>query len=292
MPPPAAVETSSPRASRPPRPWHQGISDDRKQRAHELFTEARALHRRMMFAEARVKYEEALAAWEHPDLRLYLARVLKSLGLPLLAYENLRLALRWGPGTLAPETEQEARAAMRALMEHELAAIEIRCDEPGAAVLLDDKPWFVGPGAERRMVTPGEHVVMVRRDGYSTVVKPILVIAGKEASGQLARRVDTVIGQPRWPAWVPWTMLGAGAALGVAGGGLMWSDAAHEGDQASGDLAIGAFVAGGATMITGTVLLLMNGPQVYRVHDRGEVEIELRPIASLGPAGLSARLVF
>ncbi|WP_437954828.1 hypothetical protein WME76_25045 [Sorangium sp. So ce119] len=286
------MEASPPRSSLSSRPWHQGISDDRKQQAHELFTQARALHRRMMFAEARVKYEEALAAWEHPELRLYLARVLKSIGLPLQAYENLRLALRWGPGALAPDKEQEARAAMRALMEHELAAIEIRCDEPGATVLLDDKSWFVGPGTARRMVTPGEHVVMVRRDGYSTVVKPILVIAGKEASGQLARRVDTVIGQPRWPTWIPWTMLGAGAALGVAGGGLMWSGAADEGNRGGGDLAIGAFVAGGATMITGTVLLLMNRPQAYRVRDRGEVEIELRPIASLGPAGLSARLVF
>ncbi|WP_437633757.1 hypothetical protein [Sorangium sp. So ce854] len=286
------MEASPPRPSRPPQPWHQGISDDRKQLAHELFTQARALHRRMMFTEARVKYEEALAAWEHPELRLYLARVLKSIGLPLLAYENLRLALRWGPGTLAPAKEQEARAAMRALMEHELAAIEIRCDEPGAAVLLDDKPWFIGPGTGRRMVTPGEHMVIVRRDGYSTVVKPILVVAGKAASGQLARRVDTVISQPRWPAWIPWTVLGAGAALGVAGGGLMWSGAADRGDQGGGDLAIGGLVAGGATMITGTVLLLMNRPQVYRVHDRGEVEVELRPIASLGPAGLSVRLVF
>ncbi|WP_438016708.1 hypothetical protein WMF18_38870 [Sorangium sp. So ce315] len=246
----------------------------------------------MMFAEARVKYEEALAAWEHPNLRLYLARVLTRIGLPLLAYENLRLALRWGPGTLAPEKEQEARAAMRALMEHELAAIEIRCDEPGAAVLLDDKPWFVGPGTERRMVTPGEHVVIVRRDGYSTIVKPILIIAGKEASGRFTRRVDTVIGQPPWPAWIPWTVVGAGAALGVAGGGLMWSGAADKGNQGGGDLATGAFVAAGATMITGTVLLLMNRPQVHRVHDRGEVKVELRPIPSLGPGGLPTRLVF
>ncbi|MGK4002827.1 hypothetical protein WMF31_09425 [Sorangium sp. So ce1036] len=256
------------------------------------FAEARALHRRMMLVEARAKYEEALAAWEHPELRLYLGRVLRSIGLPLLAYENLRLALRWGPGALDPEKEQEARATIRALMENELAAIEIRCDEPGAAVLLDGKPWFVGPGTERRMVTPGEHIVMVRRDGYSTIVKPILVIAGREASGQLARRVDTVVAPPPWPRWIPWAVLGAGAALGAAGGGLMWSGEADRGNQGGDDVAIGAFIAGGAIAVTGTVLLLMNRPQAYRIHDRGEVKVELRPIASLGAGGLSARLVF
>lgn len=245
-----------------------------------------------MLAEARAKYEEALAAWEHPELRIYLARVLKSTGLPLLAYENLRLALRWGPGVLAPDKEQEARETMRALMEHDLAAIQIRCDEPDAAVLLDEKLWFIGPGIQRRMVTPGEHVVTVRKDGYATITRPILVVAGKEASGQFARRVDTVITPPRWPAWIPWATLGTGAALGVAGGGLLWSGAADGGDQGSSNLAIGALVAGGTAVVTGTLLLVMNRPQAYRVYDRGEVKVELRPIGPLGAMGLSTRFVF
>ncbi|AUX22471.1 uncharacterized protein SOCEGT47_029740 [Sorangium cellulosum] len=225
---PAGAGSSSPPPPPPP-PWHQGVSEERKQRAQALFTEARELHRGMMLAEARTKYEEALAAWEHPELRLYLGRVLKSIGLPLLAYENLRLSLRWGPGSLDPERELEARAALRALVTQDLAAIEIRCDEPGAAVRIDGKPWFVGPGTARRMVTPGEHVVMARKDGYFTVVEPLLVLAGKEASGQLALSVDTLIVQRRWPAWIPWATLGAGAALGLVGGGLMWHARAEHG---------------------------------------------------------------
>ncbi|WP_434047821.1 MULTISPECIES: hypothetical protein [Sorangium] len=304
------------RAEAPLPPWHQGISEERKQRAQSLFAEARELHRRMMLAEARAKYEEALAAWDHPELRLYLGRALRSIGLPLLAHENLRLSLRWGPGSLDPELEQEARAALRALVERELAAIEIRCDEPGAVVLLDGQPWFVGPGAERRMVLPGEHVITARKNGYFTVVKPVVALAGKEASGQLALSVDTVVTRQRWAAWIPWATLGAGAALGVAGGVLAWrADADHRATQkhlqdicgsgceplalaADEDsvlenrLAIGAFIAGGATVITGTVLLFMNRPQSTRTEDRGGVKVELRPAASLDAAWLSARFVF
>ncbi|XXX75527.1 hypothetical protein WMF30_48545 [Sorangium sp. So ce134] len=304
------------RAEAPPAlpPWHEGVSEERKQRAVALFTEARDLHRRMMLAEARVKYQEALASWEHPELRLYLARVLRSIGLPLLAHENLRLSLRWGPGSLTPEQEQEARSTLRALVQHELAAIKIRCDQPGAAVLLDGKPWFVGPGVARRMVTPGEHVITARKEGYFTVVKPVLVLAGKEASGRVTLSVDGVITERRWAPWVPWATLGAGAALGVAGAGLWWQADVHhrEADRRLGggcdpwcapssrdeydrsvvenQLAIGAFVAGGAAVITGTVLLLMNGPQSHRTEDRGGVQIELLPALSGDVAGLSARL--
>ncbi|WP_437993972.1 hypothetical protein [Sorangium sp. So ce145] len=281
-----------------------------------LFTEARDFHRRMMLAEAREKYEAALAFWEHPELRLYLGRVLRSIGLPLLAYDNLRLSLRWGPGSLDAAKEQEARAALRALMAQELAAIEIRCDEAGATVLLDGKPWFVGPGAERRMVTPGEHVITARKNGYFTVVKPILVLAGKEASGKLTLSTDTVVATQRWPAWLPWAAVGVGAALGVVGGGLMQhantnhedtherlqaacdpscapsSHDEYEGSVFENDLAIGTLIAGGATVLTGTVLLFVNRPHSYRTKDRGGVQVELRPAASLEAASLSARLVF
>ncbi|WP_437931558.1 PEGA domain-containing protein [Sorangium sp. So ce291] len=262
----------------------------------------------MMLAEARAKYEEALAAWEHPELRLYLGRVLKSMGLPLPAHDNLRLSLRWGPGSLDPEIEQEARAAMRALVEQELAVIQVRSDEPGATVLLDGNLWFLGPGAERRTVMPGEHIVTARKNGYFTIVKPITVLTGKEASIQVDLRVDAAVTRQRWPAWVPWTTLGAGVILGVAGGGLMWHARANEPSCApwctaefadehdrrllENGLGIGALVAGGAMVTTGTVLLFMNRPVSYRTEDRGGVKLEIQPAASLDAASLSARVVF
>ncbi|MGK3972604.1 hypothetical protein WMF38_12910 [Sorangium sp. So ce118] len=275
----------------------------------------------MMLAEARAKYEEALAFWEHPDLRLSLGRALEGIGLPLPAYESFRLALRWGPGSLPAEKEQQAREAMRALVEQELAAIEIRCDEPGAAVLLDGKPWFVGPGTERRLVLPGEHIVTARKKEYYVVVKPIIVLAGKRASGTLRLSMDAMITERRWhAAWAPWALAGAGATLGLLGAGLTWRATVHHDeaeralqvdfrracglrcapkdvsayDQAllENRLAIGSFIAGGAALITGGVLVYMNRPRSYRTEDRGDVKIELAPAVSDSAAGLSTRFSF
>ncbi|WP_437303017.1 hypothetical protein [Sorangium sp. So ce388] len=309
-----ALGAAPARAQTPLPPWHQGVSEERKQRADALFEEAKELHQRMMLADARAKYDEALALWEQPQLRLYLGRLLRTIGRPLLAYDSLRRSLQWGPGSLDPDDEQEARATLRALVERDLAAVVIRCDEPGAAVLLDGVPWFVGPGTERRMVTPGEHVLVARKRGYFTVVEHIAVFAGKEASGQLALSADTVITKQRWPAWIPWVTVGAGAALVAAGGGLMrHADAVHgdaeadfrsecrsscpasyddAGSVLENRLAIGALIVGGATAVTGTALLFMNRPETYRPEDRGGVKLEVRPAASPDAAGLSARLVF
>ncbi|WP_437593635.1 hypothetical protein [Sorangium sp. So ce1000] len=312
---PATVESPAPPPSQSPPPWYQGVSEDRKQTAQALFEEARRLHRRMMFAEARAKYEEALAFWEHPELRLYLARVLRSIGLPVLAYENLRLSLRWGPGSLDADKEEEARSTLQALAERELATIQIRCDEPGATVLMDGKTWFVGPGAERRMVTPGEHVITARKDGYATVVKPVVVLAGKEASGQLALNAYPVVTTQRWPVWIPWATVGAGVAITVLGGTMMGqADTNHreaqrryeescgrtcapfrrdpyEASVVESRLAAGTLITGAAMAVTGTVMLLVNTPPSYRTKDHSGVRIELRPTASPDAAMMRVRFV-
>ncbi|WP_437820492.1 hypothetical protein [Sorangium sp. So ce1078] len=296
------------------RPWHEGISEERKQRALEIFREARDLHRQMMLGEARAKYEEALAHWEHPDLRFYLGRVLKTMGLPLLAHENLRLALRWGPASLEPEDHAEARVMMRQLVERELAVLELRCDEPGAAVLLDGKPWFVGPGVEERFLMPGEHLISAKKDGYISLVATVTTYAGARASRVLS--VDHVVTERMWPAWVPWAVVGAGAALVAVGGVLQWRSAermndleqlrgsscvsecelarmsAYSSARAEGHVAVGLFIAGGTTLAAGAALAYVNRPRSYRVDEKSGVKLEVVPVASDATAGMTARILF
>jgi tetratricopeptide (TPR) repeat protein len=299
-----------------PPPWHQGVSEERQQKAQALFQEGRELYRALMLADARAKYEEALTYWEQPELRLYLGRVLMRIGLPLLAYENLQKALKGGPGALDPEDDKEARAEMQNLVQQDLAAIKIRCDEPGAAVMLDGKPWFVGPGEGRRMVLPGEHVVTAKKVGYYRVVKPVVVVAGKEGSGVIQLSVDATISRRLWPAWRPWAVVGAGAAVGLLGAGLqaLASKDFEEADdkfrgacrttcppasaseynrgQWENGFAIGSFIVGGATLVAGSVMVLLNRPQSYRTEDQGNVKVEVLPVVSAHAAGLSARLSF
>ncbi len=300
----------------PPPRWHEGVSEERKQKALSLFLEGRTAHRALMLADARAKYEEALKYWEHPGLRFYLGRVLRRIGLPLLSYENLQKALAWGPGALDPDEDKEAHAEVQELLQKELAAITIACDEPGAAVQLDGKPWFVGPGKKHQKVTPGEHVITAKKVGYYTVVKPVVVLAGKEAAGAIQMSVDATLSRRLWPEWRPWAVVGAGAAVSLLGAGLYAlakrdydaadttiaqscplsclpdRKGAYDRSQWEHGFAIGSFVVGGATVLTGSVLALLNRPQPYHTEDRGAVKVEVAPLVSASATGLSMRFSF
>jgi hypothetical protein len=297
-------------AEGPERPWHQGVPEERKQRARALFQEGRELHQQLLLGEARGRYEEALRLWEHPALRFNLARVLWRMGQPLPAYENLGLALRWGPGSLPADDEQETQRLMQRLEEQELSAVEIRCDEPGASVQLDGRPWFVGPGRERRMVLPGEHVITARKEGYFPLVKSVPALAGRSVSGTLKLSVDGLVTERKWAGWAPWAVVGAGAAVGVLGGALQGRvgelreefqrqcrvSCAPASTESAGAwesrVATGAFAVGGATVATGLVLAWLNRPRTYRSEDGGGVELQLLPLVSREGGALSARLSF
>ncbi|WP_438043974.1 hypothetical protein [Sorangium sp. So ce128] len=57
-------------------------------------------------------------------------------------------------------------------------------------------------------------------------------------------------------------------------------------------LAAGTLFAGGATVITATVMIFMSMPQSCRTEDGGGVRVEIRPAASPAAAMVSARFVF
>lgn len=313
---PAQAEPAQTETPPAQRPWYQGVSEERQQKAKALFQEARELHRALLLGEARDKYEEALKHWEHPQLRLYLGRVLMRIGLPLLAYESLKRAMRWGPGALDAEEEKEALEALRELEQKHLGAITIRCDEPGVAMLLDGKPLFTAPGVRRRMLIPGDHVVAARKKGFHGTVKTVTVSAGKQVSAVIHLSVDAVMSERRWAAWKPWAVIGAGAALGAVGGGLLAlassdyeatvqdlqkscasrcapdTSGAYSRSQWENGLAIGSLVVGGAALLAGAGMVILNLPQSYRLKDESDVKVDVVPLASASSAGLSTRFSF
>lgn len=323
-PPPLAADTE-PASTEPADskssdgPWYEGLDPKEQRAATVLFEEAVALQRQWLLAEAVARYQQALAVWEHPKIRFYLSRTQEKMGDLVTSYENLRLALRWGLDAFPPEDAEVVREMQRRF-DAELSRIEVRCDQPGAEVIVDGKAWFVGPGTRQQTVRPGEHVVIARKAGFFTATRLISLVPGKQATVDVHLSPETIIRRrwERWRPWHTWTLVGAGAALALAGGALEWQAALsyeeydrrfravcdgtlqctpHETDPGlAGTLdrarwqnrgAIAAFTVAGVALTAGAVLGWLDQPRPHRNQETDGFHIELAPLVTRDSAGLS-----
>jgi hypothetical protein len=203
-------------------PWAAGVSDAQQAEANALFTDGNQLFAQLAHAPALEKYKGAIAIWDHPMIRFNMAVTLVRLDRMLEAADELEKALRFGATPFTSELYQQALDYQN-LVSRQLGHIEVRCDLAGAQILLDGKPWFVGPGTKKVRVTGGEHVVVAEHKGYLTVSRQLVVAGGSTVSEALSPApLDTafVVEYPH-PPWMPWTVTGVGAATALSGLG-MW----------------------------------------------------------------------
>jgi hypothetical protein len=285
--------------------------------AEARFAEGATLFTQWRFDEAEQRFREALTHWDHPLIHLYLSRALEKQGRLVEAHEALQPALRPGVEPLSPEDVQEAEKLRRSL-ESRLAQLEVRCDEPGAEVFLDGEPWFTAPGRVRRMVGVGQHVLIARKPGYFTLTEPISLIPGKRTPAVLRMTADVVHVERRWQPWQPRTVAGAGLAMSLAGGLLLWlaSDdyAAIERELGTCKpdtrcekisqqqlnravwkerIGTGALIAGGTALAAGVAGMLLNLPRSWRSEPAlGLENLDIAPMLSGDTAGISALLQF
>lgn len=302
-----------------PAPWREGVAPADQEAATALFEEALTLQRQWLLPDATARYEQALARWDHPKIRFYLGRTQEKMGDLVAAYENLRQALRWGLDAFPPADARLAREMLRRL-EAGLSRIEVRCDQPGAEVFVDGKPWFVCPGSEQAMVRPGEHAIIARKAGFFTVTELVSLVPGKQATVAIALSPATVTrGRlDHWHPWHTWTVLGSGVAWALAGGVLEWQAARHydqyerwfravcrdrslcyphEADpRLPGKLrradwenrsAIAAFTIAGVALAAGVVLGSLDQPRPHRNDYTGSMDIDITPLLTPDGAGVS-----
>lgn len=303
-------------------PWIQGQSMEARKRARELFLEANVLLADTLFARAAAKYEQAIATWAHPAFFYNLALARIHLDRPIEAYESMRQAVRHGPEPLGEDLYQNAQNFL-ALLDGQLAEIEVVCDEPEATVTLDGNPLFVGPGQRTLMALPGGHVLMASKNGRLPDSEQIVLAPKQKARFTLAPAYpDRVLTVRRWPAWRPWAVLGASAVVMAGGRYLDWraeqgfarfdralaaACTGTRGCEAS-DVAASAYeqrdharalqwsaratyLAGGAVFTGSAVLLYMNRER--QVRRRGpSAHLVLVPVLMPHFAGASARWEF
>ncbi len=309
VPTPAPVVRTGPE---PERPWAKGVPPAKQEKALSLFRDGNAALKESLFLKAAQLYREALQSWDHPAIHYNLALVLVNLDQPLETHQNLLAALKYGASPLDSDKFEQAQR-YKALVEKQLAKVEIRCALEGAMVKLDGVELFVGPGHYEGLVRAGLHTIIATHEGYLTNEQ------SEALAGSSSRVFDLKLLTPddlteyrrRWDSFVPWTFVAAGVV--VAGGGVGLHLAAKNAfrvydseiagcsvgsttngcvpgldvaaTRSRGDtyqaLAITAYAVGGAALATGAVLLYLNRLQPYRTTVGVTPQVSVVPL--LGP---------
>ena len=266
--------------------WARGVSAEAQAKANALFAEGNELFAQQAHAAALAKYRAAVALWDHPKIRLNIAVSEIRLDRYLEAADDLDAALRFGQAPFSLELYNQALDYQK-LIAGRVGSIEASCDQPGTAISLDGKPWFMGPGKQAVRVLSGEHVLAGDRAGFMPRSLHVVVSGAKTTSEHIELMpLDAVVTfEYPSPRWLPWTVAGGGAAIALGGLALWFSarsqyddanaqiseqNGAAEGDPlvakvngaiAKNRVAIGVMVGGGAIAVTGIVWTVLNRPR-------------------------------
>jgi hypothetical protein len=261
--------------------------------------------------EAADKFRESLKVWDHPGTHYNLALALVTLDRPLELREHLIAAMRYGPWPIKQFRFDHAKN-YQALLESQLVRLRIRCDVPGARVTLDGEELFKPPGEAERWAKAGHHVVAATKDGFiaNQVTRDFPAGARPDLELKLSTQEELTVRHRRWSQAVPWSVAGAGAAVALAGGVLLYAGhrAADSADNAAGQqcpngcrpaptsnaekhleskrlqrLAIGSFAVGGATLLTAGVIAYLNRAQMTLRHYEPEISTSAAPNLSIAP---------
>jgi tetratricopeptide (TPR) repeat protein len=306
------------------RPWAAGVSPERQKQALVAFREGNGLLNQGLFARASETYRKALESWPHPAIHYNLALAQMNLDQPIEAYENFQKAIAYGDAPLEKDKLEHAKEYML-LLEKQMANIEVSCDKPGAKVSVDGKEVFVAPGTYKARVRIGRHTFYADKQGYNARINAPFIGPGENFRIELKLYTAEELTRynRRWDAtWMPYAVMGAGAAIGLAGVGLELSASSSYSDydkrvaacntsnmgcptssdlrslRDSGDtkktLGYVAYGVAGATIGAGVLLAILNRPKAYQIrpedlqeeqeHGRGP-SVSVTPIVSPTMAG-------
>jgi hypothetical protein len=299
-------------------PWNKGVPQATRAAARDAFLEGNRLFMIPVFSRAVEKYGEAIEKWKHPAFYFNLAIAQINLGQWLEARENLVLAIKYGPDPLRADRFEEARKQL-VEVEHHLGRIRVSCPTPGAEVTLDAATLFTGPGQREVWVTVRAHEVTAKKADYGTQARRVAVAPGAQESVALSLR-RMIIAEP--PKWKYWALVGAGVGVAAASG-VVHGLSAHDfslydsgfvklpcaamgctqqqidaGDsklsprlnraRLEQKIAVGGYIAGGALVTAGAVLLYFTRPRLVEQEDAAPSGgVSLVPVVSRDMLGVA-----
>jgi hypothetical protein len=227
----AAAQTGEARRATPLAQSLQGPAKDAYTAAAQLFKEGD-------FQGAEAKYTQAYDLSKDPRLVFDMAVCEKELhhyartGVLLRRYEQ-----EAGAG-LSDEERKRTEDALAALPKY-VGTVTVSVDAAGAAVAVDGETAGTTPLPSPLTLDPGKHVVVVRKDGYETVERPISVSAGVASTLTIGLLAQGAAGDAAHPSSGPLPSEPPPAKTG----GLRWTPLAYAGAG----LAAAGLVVGGVT---------------------------------------------
>lgn len=207
------------------KPWAAGVDPGSQKIALDLYNAANQLFEDGAYPKALELYNEALAKWDHPKIHFNAAVCLKKMDRLVESYEHVLAALKFGAAPFTHETYQQA-LALQTELEKSVASLEIKSRQNGAQISLDGKVIIAAtPGATQMHVLAGTpHQLVAAKPTYETQTRTITLEPGQETTlvielhmmpqgKKLARR---------WSTWLPWAVVGGGAAIAGGGGLFAW----------------------------------------------------------------------
>lgn len=303
--------------------WYCGVSQADRDRALELYQQGNQFFDATLFPDAVMAYRAALEHWKHPSIYYNLMLAYVALDQPVEAYESSVEALRHGAEAL--EADEYSRTVdYQKLLRGRIAELAVSCDEPGAMVSLDGKNVLQGPGEARLIVLPGQHELVATKPGYLPTHHTMTLISGEPVIVQmrLLPTAEAMTSTQRWPAWRPWAVVGTGVAMGVAGGLLerqaisrneefraRFNEICQQGCKESAysrelkslqrdyrwyqRIGQGAIATGGAALLSGLVLVLLNRPDQIENPERQDlVRVSMTPLLTQDMGGLALDVKF
>lgn len=196
------------------KPWAVGVSQAQQDAAIAKFEQGNVLFVKDEWRAALDLYLEALESWDHPNVRFNAAICLIKLDRMVEAYENMQAAMRYGAAPLGKSLHGEGETYLKVLSAS-VAHLEVACTDPTVAVTLDGKRLARCP--ETIVVTPGSHQIVSEKAGYRTQRQEVSAPAGGKARVVVDMQLEgTRKLERRWARWLPWTVVGVGAAVSVA----------------------------------------------------------------------------
>jgi tetratricopeptide (TPR) repeat protein len=270
-----------------------------------------------LFPGSVARYREALHCWDHPAIHYNLALAQINLDQPIEVFEQLNEAIKYGSDPIGQDKFDHAKEYLK-LVAGQLADIEVSCSKPGAKIAVDGKEVFVAPGSYKAKVRVGKHTFFGDKEGYNArVIAPFI---GPGETFRIELKLYTVEELTRYRrkwdrTWMPYTVIGAGALIGIVGGifelsarssyndfdtavakcnttamgcaastpGLL--DMRNSGNTKRTIGYVGYGVAG-AAIVTGAVLAYLNRRTAYQIRpedreeEKAEAAVSIAPIVS------------